>query len=126
MPKRIVYLDYAAATPLSPSVLKVMEPYFSARFYNPSANYSAAKDIKKAVNEARRTTAEVLGAKSSEIIFTAGASEANNLAISGLMKMYPESNLIISAIEHPSVSAPASQYDYQVCPVDDQGLWLTD
>jgi cysteine desulfurase len=122
MPKQLVYLDYAAATPLDSRVLDTMEPYLSDLFYNPSANYLAAKQVKSDIEAARQKVAKVLGAKSSEIIFTAGGSEANNLAIYGVMSLQKGANLIISAIEHPSVVAPSSNFKVKTCPVEPSGL----
>ena len=122
MTKKSVYLDYAAATPVDDRVMDAMEPYFSKNFFNPSANYLLAQKIKDNIDQARKQVALNIGVKSNEIIFTAGGSEANNLAISGVMDNNPGSNLIISAIEHPSVSEPAKKYDFKICPVDSQGL----
>jgi cysteine desulfurase len=114
MPARKVYLDHAAATPLNRSVLMAMEPYLTVKFYNPSATYLDAKVVASDIASARSSIALILGAKDSEIIFTAGGTEANNLAIRGIMDMYPEANLLISGIEHESVRRPAENYDYKV------------
>lgn len=122
IPKRSVYLDYAAATPLDDQVLSAMTPYLSELFYNPSANYELARQVKSMVETSRREVASVLGAKSSEIIFTAGGTEANNLAISGVMKSFKGANMVLSAIEHPSVYEPSAQYKHKVCPVEPSGL----
>ncbi|MEI9914112.1 MAG: cysteine desulfurase family protein [Candidatus Saccharibacteria bacterium] len=122
MPKQSVYLDYAAATPMSPEVLAAMQPYFKTAFYNPSATYDAARKIKQDVEQARSKVASIIGAKSSEIIFTAGGTEANNLAIKGVMEAHVGANLVISAIEHPSIYEPAKDYDQKVCAVDRSGL----
>ncbi|MHB1865408.1 MAG: cysteine desulfurase family protein [Candidatus Saccharimonadales bacterium] len=121
MKTRKVYLDYAAATPLDDSVLKVMQPYYSLQFYNPSANYLAARDVKAAINQARSQVAATIGAKASEIIFCGGGTEANNLAVHGVMNNYPNSNMVISAIEHPSVYEPAKRHNFKVCPTDPLG-----
>lgn len=107
----IIYLDYAAATPIEPSVLAAMQPYFSHKFYNPSATYTQAVSVKKDLEAARSKVAHWLGARSSEIIFTAGGTEANNLAIHGVMRQFPKGNIVISGIEHESVLAPAQDYD---------------
>jgi cysteine desulfurase len=122
MPKKSVYLDYAAATPMSHQVLEAMQPYFSEDFYNPSASYDAARNVKNAVELARSKVAATIGAKASEIIFTAGGTEANNLAIKGVMSNFDGANLVISAIEHPSVYEAAKNYSFKVCPVDRSGL----
>ena len=122
MSQRNVYLDYAASTPMDSLVLKAMEPYFSKQFYNISATYSKAKEVRSIVEASRRRVALNLGAKSSEIIFTAGGTEANNLAITGVMSNHPGGNIVISAIEHPSIYSPAKNFNNRICPVDNQGL----
>lgn len=113
MSKSTIYLDYAAATPLDSDVLTAMKPYFSQKFYNPSAGYTSAQQVRKDLDLARAQVAHWLGARSSEIIFTAGGSEANNLAIHGLMRQYPEANIVVSGIEHESVLTTAEHYDYR-------------
>jgi cysteine desulfurase len=116
-----IYLDHAAATPIDEEVVKVMGPYFTQDFYNPSATYLPAIKIKQVLEEARTKVAFWLGAKPSEIIFTAGASEANNLAIQGIMKRYPEGNLVYSAIEHESVIEPSRQFNSKQIKVKSDG-----
>lgn len=119
-----IYLDYAAATPVSKSVLMAMMPYFSEQFYNPSSIYKSAELVKKALTQARADIAQIIGAKPGEIIFTSGATEANNLAIAGIMKQYPNQRLLISAIEHDSVWAPASAFESKkldILPVNNRG-----
>jgi cysteine desulfurase len=106
-----IYLDYAAATPIDRDVLEAMKPYFSEKFYNPSATYLKSKAVKQDLNEAREVIARWLGSRPSEIYFTAGATEANNLAIAGIMSRYPGGEVLISTIEHDSVIAPAEQYN---------------
>lgn len=117
-----IYLDHAAATPLDPAVLEIMQPYFSAQFYNPSATYLPAKKVKQVLEEARATIAHWLGARPAEIIFTAGGTEANNLAIHGIMGQFPDGNVVVSAIEHESVLAPAHQYNCREAEVTQEGL----
>ncbi len=116
------YFDYAAGTPLDPKVLKAMEPYFIDLFYNPSALYDSSRRIKSDIRSSRETVARILGARTSEIIFTAGATEANNLAIKGIMGRFPDKNIIISAIEHESVVKPAEKYNFKVAKVNQKGL----
>lgn len=120
--KASLYLDYAAATPLDKNVAKAMEPYWSQKFYNPSALYLSAKEVKTNINNARKKVAQLIGAQPGEIIFTAGGTEANNLAISGIMQKYPKTNLVISAVEHESVRNPASQYNVKESKVDKYGV----
>jgi cysteine desulfurase len=117
-----IYLDYAAATPIDDSVQKAMKPYYSDNFYNPSATYLKARSVKKDLESARNKVARLLGSRSSEVVFTAGGTEANNLAIHGIMSRWSGSNVIISDIEHASVRQPACKYDYKVVPVDGLGI----
>jgi cysteine desulfurase len=127
MSKMPIYLDYAAATPLDQMVQKAMQPYFRAAFFNPSANYASAKQVRMALESARTKLAYNLGAKSSEIIFTAGGTEANNLAIHGIMSHFPEANIVVSSLEHESVLMPARQYDHkEVRVLSDGRLDLAD
>lgn len=113
----LIYLDYAAATPLDERVLKAMLPYLSQHFYNPSAGYLTAQMVAKDIAEARNSVANWLGSRSNEVVFTAGGTEANNLAIHGVMRQFPEGNIVVSAVEHESVIAPARQYDVRIAPV---------
>lgn len=116
-----LYFDHAAATPVSKKVLAAMQPYFSERFYNPSALYLAAQDVKQAITGARERVARILGAKSKEIIFTSGGTEANNLAIHGIMQKFPDASIVTTAIEHESVLAPAGLYAHKIAPVKPDG-----
>jgi cysteine desulfurase len=118
----MIYLDYAAATPVDPAVLKTMQPYYTDNFYNPSAAYLAAKSVAADLKKARESVAFWLGAKPSEIVFTAGGTEANNLAIAGIMDQYPDGNVIVGSIEHESVLEPAKKYDYQEVKVTKGGI----
>lgn len=121
MSDQTIYLDYAAATPLDSKVLEAMRPYFSDKFYNPSATYNAARRVSKDLDAARAKVAYWLGAKSSEVIFTAGGSEANNLAIHGIMRQFPDANIVVSSIEHESVLAAAQRYDCREVAVKADG-----
>ncbi|MEO7364232.1 MAG: cysteine desulfurase family protein [Candidatus Saccharimonadales bacterium] len=117
-----LYLDHAAATPLAPKVLEAMLPFLTEQFYNPSADYVAARSVRSSLDNSRSSVAQVVGARPSEIIFTAGGSEANNLAIHGIMRQYPQANLVVSSIEHESVLAPAERYDCRLAPVHADGV----
>jgi len=105
MKHKLIYMDHAATTPVHPSVLEAMTPYFSQRFGNPSSIYAIAQEARKAVDEARSAVAEVLGCKSIEIIFTSCGTESNNAALKGAaFALQKEGNHIItSAIEHRAV-----------------------
>lgn len=117
-----LYFDYAAATPLDEAVLAAMTPYFRQQFYNPSALYWPAHQVAKDIAAARAKVAGWLGSRPSEVIFTAGGTEANNLAIHGVMARYPEAEILVSSIEHDSVLVPARQYRSQELPVMPSGL----
>lgn len=119
--QRLIYLDHAATTPLDPEVLLRMQPYFTENFYNPSATYTAARKVKQDIQAARAAVAHHIGARPTEIIFTAGGTEANNLLIHGVMRQYPAANCIVAATEHDSVLRPASQYDMRIAAVHDDG-----
>lgn len=99
-----------------------MQPFYIEKFYNPSATYLAAKAVGRELAEARASIAMQLGARPAEIIFTAGGTEANNLAISGVLARFPEGNVVVSAVEHESVLAPAGQYDCRQVAVQPDGM----
>lgn len=115
------YFDYAAATPLDPRVIAAMQPYWSEQFYNPSATYLPARQVHTALTTAREEVAHWLGARSAEIIFTAGGTEANNLAIQGVMQQFPDSNCVVSRIEHDAVLQPAHRYNCREVAVQPDG-----
>lgn len=118
----LIYADFAAATPVDKQVLMAMQPYFADTFYNPSALYGESAKVHKDIETARASVAAVLGARPSEIIFTAGATEANNLVIRGVMAQHPRASLIVSAVEHDSVLVPAHEFDAQIAPVKPNGI----
>lgn len=119
---KTIYLDYAAATPMDRSVVRAMEPYYSEKFYNPSALYLVGRQVKNDLDRARSSLASCLGAKPAEIILTSGATESNNLAISGLMNSFPGAELLVSAIEHNSVLEPAKVAGAKQISVNNRGL----
>lgn len=118
----LIYLDHAAATPVDKRVAAAMKPYLADMFYNPSATYIPARQVAKNLSEARARIAGWCGVQSPEIIFTAGGTEANNLAIHGVMQNFPTAQLIMSAIEHPSVIEPAKAYSHKIASVTSEGL----
>ena len=105
-----VYLDHAATTPLDPAVLAAMEPYLTADFGNPSSLYRLGQEARAAVDTARAQAAAVLGCAPSEILFTSGATESNNLALRGVAwaarlaaPADPPPHIVTTAIEHHAV-----------------------
>ena len=101
----MIYLDNAATTKTAPEVVDAMLPYFSEYFGNPSSIYALGASSKKAINQARRTIAESLGAKAEEIYFTAGGSEADNWALKAAAESYGGAggHIITTKIEHPAI-----------------------
>jgi cysteine desulfurase len=116
-----IYCDYAAATPMAPEVIAAMQPFWTENFYNPSAIYLAGKEAATVLQSARERVAHWLGVRPSEIVFTAGGSEANNLAIHGVMRQFPDANCVVSAVEHDSVLKAAERYACKLAPVGDDG-----
>jgi cysteine desulfurase len=116
------YFDYAAATPMLDDVLVAMHPYFIENFYNPSAIYLAARHNKQILDQTRHKFAQGIGARPTEIVFTAGGTEANNLAIKGIIDTYPGGHAVTTAVEHDSVLLPVSEYDHTLVAVDDHGF----
>ena len=107
-----IYLDHNATTPLHPAVLEAMLPYFGAEFGNPSSAHHFGQRARQAIEGAREAVAALIGARSSEIVFTSGGSEADNAAIFGVMGYALRSqtksagsppHLITTAIEHDAV-----------------------
>lgn len=102
---RILYLDNAATTAVSPEVVEAMLPYFTEYYGNPSSIYSFAAESKKAVDAAREIIAKSIGAKPEEIYFTAGGSESDNWALTAMAQAYKNKgkHIITSKIEHHAI-----------------------
>lgn len=98
-----LYLDYAATTPLDRRVLEVMLPYFQDNYGNPSSLHQAGQRARRAVETAREQVAAALGAKPKEIIFTSGATEADNTALRATFAHYPNGHIVTSGLEHAAV-----------------------
>jgi cysteine desulfurase len=102
----MLYLDNSATTPMHPEVKDAMLPYLLEEFGNPSSKYySVAENASKAVKEARHSLASLLGCNDSEIIFTSGSTESNNMIIKGVADYYSTkgNHIITTKVEHPSV-----------------------
>jgi cysteine desulfurase len=130
----MIYFDHAATTPCSKVVIDAMQPYFSEKFGNPSSIYAVGREAREAITESRETVAKLLGAqKSSEIIFTSGATESNNLALKGVafyasQVLGIKPHIIASSVEHHCVLDTAKYlskyFDFEVTflPVNKEGL----
>ena len=133
-----IYADYQATTPVDPRVVESMDPYWGQRFGNPhSADHIVGWRAAEAVQEATDAVSGLIGADSDEIIFTSGATEANNLALLGLARraLPPRQRILVSAIEHKCVLAAANVVavreglTVETIPVDRDGFvdidWLS-
>jgi cysteine desulfurase len=121
-----IYLDNNATTPLLPAVWEAMRPYFTGIYGNPASAHWAGRRARQALEDARERTAALLGADPGEVIFTSGATEANNLALFGLAGQ-GGGRLVTSPIEHPSVAEPIGQlarrgFAVDRLPVDPSGV----
>jgi len=109
-----VYLDYNATTPVLGEVVDAMLPYLREHFGNPSSGHVYGARAMAAVDEARERVAALLGARPSEVVFTSGGTEANNLAIRGVTARLPgPGHVVTSLIEHPATSRPCAQLERQ-------------
>ena len=126
---RPIYFDHAATTAVHPRVVEAMLPFFTAIYGNASSSYAAAREARKAIDAARDTVADLLGARSTEVIFTSGGSESDNLAIMGIAFARRDRgrHLVTSAIEHHAVLHSCEYlhahfgYDVTVVDVDRNG-----
>ena len=108
-----IYLDNNATTPLHPEVLEAMLPGLRENYGNPSSIHSFGRSARVQLDEAREKVAHLINAQSSEIIFTSGGTEANNLALLGVAFKDKEKKIITSKTEHPSVLNPCRQLEEQ-------------
>jgi len=126
-PVRLIYLDNAATTPVAPEVVDAMLPFYSEGYGNASSLHAAGRHARRAVEHARDELARRLGFQSEEIVFTSGATEADNLALIGLFLAHPHKRRIVTcAVEHHAVLHAASFLERQgahvtVLPVDSVG-----
>lgn len=125
----VIYLDHAATTPTRPEVVARMQPYFTEFFGNPSSIYALGRKSADAVDTAHETVARALNCRPTEVVFTGGGSEADNLAIKGIAYAQRRrgNHIITSAIEHHAILHTCQRLEqegYQVTylPVDEHGL----
>ena len=103
------YLDHNATTPLDSRVLDAMLPYLRVQYGNASSRHEYGRAARRAVDEARQRVACAIGAHPTEVVFTSGGTEANNLFLKGAAAMLPAGTVAVSSIEHPCVREPARQ-----------------
>src|ERR1700694_3723687 len=113
----LIYLDNNATTPLLPAVWEAMRPFLTEIYGNPASAHRAGRRAWQALGERRERGAALLGAFPDELVFTSGATEANNLAVFGLAGPSPH-HLITSPLEHPSVAEPIRHLAQLGCAVD--------
>lgn len=116
----IIYLDHAAATPLDERVFAAMQPFFTEQFYNPSAAYQPAREVRAAYEDARHRLAMAIGASRDEIILTAGATESVNIAFHGVLNN--GGHVVIGATEHAAVRGAASAFDFSIAGSSEKGI----
>ncbi len=117
-----VYFDHNASTPIDARVLAGMLPFMTEHFGNASSRHEYGRAARCAIDEARQRVAFAVGAHPTEIVFTSGGSEANNLFIKGVAANLPVGTLTISAIEHPCVREPAKQLTKTGWTLDEIGV----
>jgi len=130
MNKPVVYLDHAATTPVDPRVVEAMQPYWSHVYGNTSSIHTVGRAALKALDEARRTVADILSCHPTEVVFTGCGTESDNLAVRGATfagQHLGRRHIITTPIEHHAVGTTVEQldemfdFDGTVVPVDDDG-----
>ena len=126
---RRIYLDYAATTPTHPEVAKAMSPYLTEFFGNPSSIHSFGQEAKAAIEEAREKVADLIGARSEEMVFTGGGTEADNFALKGVAfaNEHKGNHIVTTSIEHHAVIEPCKflerrGFEVTYLPVDKYGM----
>lgn len=124
-----IYLDHNATTPVDPSVVEAMLPFLNSSFGNASSAHSFGRDAKVALENARETIAAIINCRPSELYFTSGGTESDNIAVLGASYQYPKKkHLVVGATEHHAVIEPAeflhnhNGYDLDLLPVNIEGF----
>jgi cysteine desulfurase len=122
----MIYLDYNATTPVAPEVFRAMRPYLEGQFGNPSCDHALGLAAREAVQLARSEVAALLGCSPEAIVFTSGATEANNTVLKGVAQHHGRGQIITCATEHPAVLAPcrflqSQGFKITILPVDGAG-----
>lgn len=118
----MIYFDHNATTPVDERVLDAMLPFLTTFYGNPSSLYRIGRVVRSAIDVAREQVAALVDVSPSQLIFTSGGTEANNLAVNAVGSM---TNIVVSAIEHPSVIEPFNNNGFKRCftlPVNEHGL----
>lgn len=117
----VIYLDYAASTPIDPRAVNAMAPHHGAA--NPSSKHGPGRDARASVEQARRDVAGLIGANPAEIVFTSGATEADNLAVGGVVRAAKGGHVVTSTAEHKAIleSVTACCPDATILPVQRDG-----
>ncbi|MGH9178634.1 MAG: cysteine desulfurase family protein [Acidimicrobiales bacterium] len=121
MPAPLAYLDHAATTPLRPEALEAMLPFLTEHFGNPSGSHTVSRTARRAVDEARDTVAGGLGCEPGEVVFTGGGTEADNLAITGVVARRG-GTAVCSAVEHHAVLHTTADLEGRIVAVDGSGV----
>ena len=129
MSGKLIYMDHAATTPVRHEVLEAMLPYFTENFGNPSSIYTLAQEGRKAVDDSREVVARILGARTSEVVFTSGGTESDNTAIKGAAFALQNvgNHIVTTSIEHHAVLHMCHQleqfgFETTYLPVDEYGM----
>lgn len=127
----MIYLDHNATTPLDARVLEAMLPYLTQQHGNPSSTHQYGRIARRALDRAREQVAALVGARPEQVVFTSGGTEANHLALPGVLQCETPARLALSAVEHASVSGAAQLLEQRgwqvdVLPVDEQGRVMPD
>lgn len=123
----LIYLDFNRTTPIAPSVLEAMQPYWLTHFMLPDQHHSQAQAIGEAMENAREGVARMAGCEPFEIVFTSGGTEANNLGVLGALANQDPGHILVSELEHQSVLEPVRQlakrgWEIETIKCDQDGL----
>jgi cysteine desulfurase len=126
-PAHPIYMDYNATTPMFPEVMEVIAAAHERYWGNPSSGHTIGCEARKQVESSRQTIADIFEISPKEIVFTSGGTESNNAAIFGILEKYDKGDVIISAIEHPSIKKAVQSYipkgfNLLTCDVDSSGV----
>ncbi len=123
---RRIYLDYAGFAPVDPRVLAVMRPFLEGWVGNPSAPHALGEEARESLAAARAKVARLMGGRPGAVVFTSGATEANNLAVKGMALRGPGRPVVTTPCEHASIRAPCRDllkagFEVTLLPVDGEG-----